>query len=507
MNSPASGQHGRARIAVESRSIDCIPDSERHARLADQGPFWFLGNFHFFTLSIGFVGPSLGLSAPWSALAGTLGIMFGTLFMALHGAQGPQLGLPQMIQSRAQFGFRGVTLPLCATLLVFTGFNVVNVSLIMQGMQAVFGLPPAPTACVAVAVGALLAVCGHDVMHKAFRCALMLALPLYALATLALLAGVGEPALHVRPEPLPGFAWSAFAAQFTIAASYNISYAPYVSDYSRYLPRHTAPRRLIAAIFLGASLSGAWMIGLGAWMAQRLQAGDALAALGRIGTGLFPGADRLLPALAVVAFVPIIALNTYSAALTVLTAADSLGGLRPTRSARGAREALGTLGARIGAIAAISATILACVLSIQGSGVALLHSFLALLLYFLVPWTAVNLVDYFLVRKGRYAIADFFTPQGIYGAWGWRGICAYLGGFAAMVPFFHIHDATDGHAVFIGWAAQRLGGVDFAWLPGILVAGSLYWVLARNLDLQAEEAASCQSRQDSHPLHLKERTP
>ena len=111
------------------------------------------------------------------------------------------------------------------------------------------------------------------------------------------------------------------------------------------------------------------------------------------------------------------------------------------------------------------------------------------------------------MRKGRYAIADFFTPQGVYGAWGWRGICAYLGGFAAMVPFFHIHDATGGHAVFIGWAAQRLGGVDFAWLPGILVAGSLYWVLARNLDLQAEEAASCQPRQDSHPLHLKERTP
>jgi len=461
MNSPASGQHGRARIAVESRSIDCIPDSERHARLADQGPFWFLGNFHFFTLSIGFVGPSLGLSALWSTLAGALGIMFGTLFMALHGAQGPQLGLPQMIQSRAQFGFRGVILPLCATLLVFTGFNVVNVSLIMQGMQAVFGLPPVPTACVAVGVGALLAVCGHDVMHKAFRHALVLALPLYALATLALLAGVGEPALHGRSEPLPGFAWSAFAAQFTIAASYNISYAPYVSDYSRYLPRHTAPRRLIAAIFLGASLSGAWMIGLGAWMAQRLQAGDALAALGRIGTGLFPGADRLLPALAVVA---IIALNTYSAALTVLTAADSLGGMRPTRAAR------------IFAIAAISVGILACVLSIQGSGVALLHSFLALLLYFLVPWTAVNLVDYFLVRKGRYAIADFFTPQGIYGAWGWRGICAYLGALqpwcrscTSTTPPMAIRSSSAG--LRSGWAAWTSPGCRAFSSPAAFTGG------------------------------------
>lgn len=488
MTSHASAAQGRAHFALESRSIDCIPDGERHARLADQGPFWFLGNFHFFTLSIGFVGPSLGLSAGWSMLAGVLGILLGTLFMALHGAQGPQLGLPQMIQSRAQFGFRGVTLALCATLLVFTGFNVVNVSLIMQGLQAVFGLPPAPTACVAVAVGALLAVCGHDLMHKAFRCALMLALPLYALATLALLSGAGEPA--VRGGPVPGFVWSAFAAQFTIAASYNISYAPYVSDYSRYLPRHTAPRRLITAIFLGASLSGAWMIGLGAWMAQRLQAGDALVALGQIGSALFPGADRLLPALAVVAFLPVIALNTYSAALTVLTAIDSLGGPQPKH------------GARILAIVAISAAILACALTLQGRGVALLHSFLALLLYFLVPWTAVNLVDYFLVRKGRYVIADFFTPKGIYGAWGWRGICAYLAGFAAMVPFFHVHDATDGGAVFIGWAARQMGGVDFAWLPGMLVAGSLYLALARSLDLPAEEAARSRPTEDP-----KEHTP
>ena len=38
----------------------------------------------------------------------------------------------------------------------------------------------------------------------------------------------------------PGFNWVAFITQFAIGASYNISYAPYVSDYSRYLPRHTS---------------------------------------------------------------------------------------------------------------------------------------------------------------------------------------------------------------------------------------------------------------------------
>ena len=68
----------------------------------------------------------------------------------------------------------------------------------------------------------------------------------------------------------PGFNWIAFATQFAIAASYNISYAPYVSDYSRYLPKNTRRAKLIAVIFAGASLSGTWMIGLGAWLAQKL---------------------------------------------------------------------------------------------------------------------------------------------------------------------------------------------------------------------------------------------
>ena len=34
-----------------------------------------------------------------------------------------------------------------------------------------------------------------------------------------------------------GFSFVAFLVQFSVAASYNITYAPYVSDYSRYLPR------------------------------------------------------------------------------------------------------------------------------------------------------------------------------------------------------------------------------------------------------------------------------
>ena len=458
---------------VENRSIDYVPEDERHARLGSQGPFWFLGNFHFFTISIGFVGPGMGLSAAWTALAGTLGIMFGTIFMAFHGSQGPHMGLPQMIQSRAQFGYRGVILALLATLFVFVGFNVVNVTLIMQGLKSVFGFDPTVVAVVSVVLGALLSIYGHDLMHKVFSWTLMATLPLYAIVTAVLLWGASPVATPV--EPALGFNWIAFFTQFAIAAGYNISYAPYVSDYSRYLPRHTCPKKLIATIFVGASLSGAWMIGLGAWLAQQLHASDALASLNQVGDMLFPGFGSVVVVVSVLGFLPIISLNTYSAMLTVLTGVDSVRRIRPTRRHR------------IIAIGAISLVLLVCTLSIRSDGIALLHTFLLLLLYFLVPWTAVNLVDYFFVRKGRYAITHFFTPKGIYGAWQMRGIAAYLIGFLAMVPFFYIVDSGANQEIFVGYFARRLEGVDIAWLVGLVVAGVVYLLLARSLDLRAEE--------------------
>ena len=103
--------------AVEQHSIDYIPAEERHGNVWRQGPFWFVTNFNFFSIALGFVGPSLGLSVLWTVVAGVLGLVFGGLFMAFHGSQGPKLGLPQMIQARAQFGYRGVIVPTLAVVI------------------------------------------------------------------------------------------------------------------------------------------------------------------------------------------------------------------------------------------------------------------------------------------------------------------------------------------------------------------------------------------------------
>ena len=123
MSSEGTKGH-RSLLQIEEHSIDYIPESERHGKPWQQLPFWFGNGCSLTSAGIGFIGPSLGLNLTWSVTATVTGMAFGTVFMALHANQGPRLGLPQMIQSRAQFGSRGVVLPLVLAVFIYVSFIV-----------------------------------------------------------------------------------------------------------------------------------------------------------------------------------------------------------------------------------------------------------------------------------------------------------------------------------------------------------------------------------------------
>src|SRR5690606_26049425 len=120
----AHNPSGALMDGVERRSIDHVPSTERHGKAWHQGPFWLTGGFMLPSMLIGFLGPSMGLGMGWSLIAVIPGMAFGTLFMALHANQGPRLGLPQMIQSRAQFGSRGAIFPLAMAVFIYIGYDV-----------------------------------------------------------------------------------------------------------------------------------------------------------------------------------------------------------------------------------------------------------------------------------------------------------------------------------------------------------------------------------------------
>ncbi|MHB8331642.1 MAG: cytosine permease, partial [Candidatus Dormibacteria bacterium] len=93
------------------------------------------------------------------------------------------------------------------------------------------------------------------------------------------------------------------------------------------------------------------------------------------------------------------------------------------------------------------------------------------LLFLFVPWSVINLIDFYLVKHGKYDVASFFSREGIYGSWRWQAIIPYVIALVAEVPFLD-------QAFYTGPMVKALGGADVSWIVGFVVAGVLYLVFS-----------------------------
>jgi NCS1 family nucleobase:cation symporter-1 len=466
MNVEAAPEGGR-RGGLEVRSIDYVPLSERHGKLWHLGPLWFMSNAQIATLAVGVAGVTSGGNLAWSLIAILLGVVLGTFFMAAHSAQGPQLGLPQMIQSRPQFGYVGAILVWLFAYLQYAGFNVFNTLLASDALNETLHGGTELWIVIVTVVAAVAAVVGYDLIHRMEQGLTYGFLVLFGILTVV---------LFTLPYPagsfdLGEFSLAPFLLQFSIVAGYQISWAIYVSDYSRYLPPDVTVRKTFWWTYGGSGLGAAWIMCIGAALAA--WAGSSFAAIPALqdsGDQVFHGFGSIILVFSALGLVSVTALNMYGGSLTLLSAVDSFKRIRPTLGVRVLTIGLTAVLSLVGALASTE--------SFQAN----FENFLLLVLYFFIPWTAVNLVDYFVVRRGHYAIAEIFKPHGIYGRWGWNGIVSYLVGFVVMVPFFSIGDA------FQGWVAGAAQGADFSLFVGLPVSGLLYYLLSRGIDVDAEAA-------------------
>jgi NCS1 family nucleobase:cation symporter-1 len=81
------------------------------------------------------------------------------------------------------------------------------------------------------------------------------------------------------------------------------------------------------------------------------------------------------------------------------------------------------------------------------------------------PIAGIMIVDYFLIRKQTYMLADLYKSGGVYPAWNAPGFIAFL----VPVGLTVIAIATD----TLGWF------YDFSWFTGSLLGGLIYYSLAR----------------------------
>src|ERR1700727_606174 len=132
-------------------------------------------------------------------------------------------------------------------------------------------------------------------------------------------------------------------------------------------------------------------------------------------------------------------------------------------------------GARVRAILSVAIVALSLILAIglQANFLTNYTHFILLLLYVLVPWTAINLVDYYLLRHGIYDVPSFFRQDGgIYGRVNVAAVTCYGFGILVHLPFIDC-------ALYTGPVAKAMGGIDLSWIVGLLVTSPVYYWMAK----------------------------
>lgn len=452
---------------VEKHSIDVVPDSERHGRAFHQFTLWVGANLHITAVVTGALAVVFGGDVVWSLVGLVLGNLLGGAVMALHSAQGPKLGLPQMIQSRAQFGVKGAIVPLLLVILMYVGFFASGSVLAGQATARLTHTGDTIGIILFALVTAVLAVVGYRVIHVLGRVASVICAVAFVYLGIRLLDRVDLGDLLSDAH----FSLPMFLLAVSLSASWQLAFGPYVADYSRYLPRDTSAKATFWWTLSGSALGSQWSMTFGVLVAAT--AGEAfldnqvgyVVSLG--GAGAVASVFYFVIALGKLT---VNVLNTYGGFMAMVTGVSGFRGQR-VLSQRG----------RTLYIALIMVAGTAVALAGKDSFLSSFKDFLLFLLTFFTPWSAINLVDYYLISRERYDIPALADPHGRYGAWRWKALVVYGVGLVAQFPFL----ATS---FYTGPLVDPLGGADVSWIVGLVVPAALYWLLARRDTAHVPEA-------------------
>jgi len=381
--------------------------------------------------------------------------------MAYHSAQGPKLGLPQMIQSRAQFGFYGASIPYLVVVVMYLGFAVAGGLVAGPALAASLGISRSLGIVVYNVVILVVAVVGYRMIHAVSRIISLASAVAFVVIAVGLL-----PHLHHQPAGSAGL--GSWLLAVSVAASWQITWAPYVSDYSRYLPSQTPTRVTVLYTYLGSAVGAALIMALGAAAAALNASAVNANPIGFLATQV-PTLHGALVALLLLSLVPASAESPYGAFLTALSAVSDGGVVHSTRRAR--------------SVFVIAFTLLGLVLTLTLPSTILtdFENVILFLLYLLVPWTAINLTDYYLVRHGSYDVGDLLVRCGRYGTVRWGPVLIYLATIAIELPFVN-------SALYEGPLARALGGADISWIVGLVVATVAYLLWCRRSQTSAAAA-------------------
>lgn len=461
MESPEAGS------AIERRTIDVVPDDERHGTPRNQFTLWFGANMQITAVVDGALAVVFGADALWAIIGLLIGNLVGGAVMALHSAQGPRLGLPQMISSRAQFGVQGAVVPLVLVVLMYLGFAATGSVLAGQAVENLLHIDN--TAAGILIFGALtacVAITGYKLIHIVGRIATVVGILGFTYLTVRLFVEY-DVSNHLGAT---AFEIPTFLLAISLGAGWQLTFGPYVADYSRYLPSTTSARTTFWSTFAGTVLGSQWSMTLGALVAA--VAGKALLAdqVGFLGDLAGPALLATLIYLVIlVGKLTVNCLNAYGGFMSILTTVTAFNGRSSISAA-----------ARAAYITGFIAVSMVVALAASADFLDNFKNFVLVLLMVFTPWSAINLVDYYLISRERVDIPALYDPNGRYGRWNVTALTCYAVGVLAQVPFL-------AQKLYTGPVTDLLGGADISWIVGIVVTAGLYYPLARRSTTPAIE--------------------
>jgi nucleobase:cation symporter-1, NCS1 family len=448
-------------VPFDAHGIDPIPPSSRDSTPWEQFWIWAGANIAPINWVLGALGITLGLSLVETLVVIAVGNVVGCAVFGVFNVIGHRTGVSQMVLGRAPFGIRGAIVPGVVQGLLTMAWVGVNTWVVLD---------------LALAVLARIGVHGGVALEYAVAAVIMvvqLGLALYGFYAIRTFEKYTVPATVVvmivmtvlalahtdldwtaGTAPTAGDKVTAVTQLLTaIGVGWGISWVPYSADYSRFVRPHASGRSVFWASALGMYVPTVWLAALGACLASAGADGDP----SNLVVSTF--GVMAVPVLLLIMHGPVATniLNLYSCSLAALTV-----GVRVARW-------------KLTLVAGIVASAVLVVFVRADSFAHAFDQWMSSILVWISPWAAIVLVDFIGLRRGRVDTAALYAPaerspygsvrpaalwalgMGLVAGWSWQ---------YGLVPAMQ------------GPIALALGGTDFSWLSGSVVAGGTYWLLA-----------------------------
>jgi NCS1 family nucleobase:cation symporter-1 len=446
----------RGDLVTETQGMAPIPEDQRYGPSWRNFTVWFAPNMELSGVFTGTLAFTLGLGF-WPGLAAiVVGVVLGTMPVALLATWGPKTGMGQLPLARLPFG-RCIWLPAAVQWLSAVAWDGLVGLFGGEAAQLLFHVPFSVGVIIVLSAQGLFGFLGYEFIHQLQQWGSAVLAVLFVVLTVRVLQH-GDIPTHSSVHG--GAAVGTFVLMTTIAFSGSFSWASYASDYSRYQRSSSPPAPIFWWTLGGMGVSFIWVYTLGLAGARTFSDQTAKGVQTLMGGGV----------LGVVALIAIIfgavtsnAMNDYSGSLAV-----QAGGLRVRRT-----------------WSAVAGTVLAffVILWIHGGDIsAKFQNVLLFTAYWIAPFFAVILIDWHrrrgtvthdrLVRLMRLRDLQSGIPA----------LVALVVGFGAMVPFMDT-------SLYVGPVARRLDGADVSFYVGFAVGAGVYALLLRLAGGKTADAA------------------